>query len=92
MALSPRIASSIGDALLESLDATERLGADLEELRHSVAQGTSAKADFLSNISHELRTPVTVAKGIAYVLNNPSIGEEERDGVPRRAPGVRSTS
>ena len=78
VALSPRIASSIGDALLESLDATERLGADLEELRHSVAQGTSAKADFLSNISHELRTPVTVAKGIAYVLNNPSIGEDER--------------
>jgi signal transduction histidine kinase len=77
-ALSPRIARSIGDALLGSLDAAERLGADLEELRHSVAQGTSAKADFLSNISHELRTPVTVAKGIAYVLNNPSIGEDER--------------
>lgn len=78
VALSPRIARSIGDALLGSLDAAERLGADLEELRHSVAQGTSAKADFLSNISHELRTPVTVAKGIAYVLNNPSIGEDER--------------
>ena len=43
-----------------------------------VSQGTSAKADFLSNISHELRTPVTVAKGIAYVLRNPSVPDEER--------------
>ncbi|MEZ0233523.1 MAG: ATP-binding protein [Actinomycetota bacterium] len=78
VSLSPRIARAIGDALIGSIDATERLGAELEGLRDSVAQGTSAKADFLSNISHELRTPVTVAKGIAYVLNNPSIGEDER--------------
>ena len=49
-----------------------------EELRHSISQGTTAKADFLSNISHELRTPVTVAKGIAYVLRNPAVGEDER--------------
>ncbi len=78
VALSPRVAHSIGSALIESIGATERLGEELEDLRHSVAQGTSAKADFLSNISHELRTPVTVAKGIAYVLRNPSIDEDER--------------
>jgi signal transduction histidine kinase len=78
VSLSARIARSLGDALIGSIDTTERLGAELEGLRDSVAQGTSAKADFLSNISHELRTPVTVAKGIAYVLNNPSIGEDER--------------
>jgi signal transduction histidine kinase len=74
VAFSPRIAHTLVDALGE----TEHLRTDLEDLRHSVSQGTSAKADFLSNISHELRTPVTVAKGIAYVLRNPSIGEDER--------------
>ena len=35
------------------------------------------RAQFLANISHELRTPVTVAKGIAHVLQQP---ERERGG------------
>ncbi|CAN5748985.1 hypothetical protein BH18ACT17_BH18ACT17_11280 [soil metagenome] len=78
VSLSLRLGRTLADALVESLGSTERLGRELDDLRRSVLQGTSAKADFLSNISHELRTPVTVAKGIAYVLRNPSVGDEER--------------
>ena len=39
---------------------------------------TTAKADFIANVSHELGRPVTIAKGIAYVLRNPDLGEGER--------------
>jgi two-component system, OmpR family, sensor histidine kinase KdpD len=78
IAVSPRVADSLAASLGDSIASTERLGAELAELRDSISQGTSAKADFLSNISHELRTPVTVAKGIAYVLRNPAVGEDER--------------
>ena len=77
--LSPVVATSFGSEVTRLVASERALAAELEEVRSSVTQGTSAKADFLANISHELRTPVTVAKGIAYVLRNPSVPEGERD-------------
>lgn len=78
VAFSPRVALELGVALSDRLAEANALRDKLSDLRDSVSQGTTAKADFLSNISHELRTPVTVAKGIAYVLRNPSVGDAER--------------
>ena len=77
--LSPVVASGFGTEVGRAVADEKRLRAELEELSSSVTQGTSAKADFLANISHELRTPVTVAKGIAYVLRNPAVPDEERE-------------
>src|SRR2546427_774149 len=51
---------------------------EVADLTTTLEEGTAAKADFLANISHELRTPVTVAKGIAYVLRNPAVADDER--------------
>jgi signal transduction histidine kinase len=75
-------ASAAAPLALEITTAVARvreLEEELVALRDDVSQGTTAKADFLANISHELRTPVTVAKGIAYVLRNPSVPEAERE-------------
>jgi signal transduction histidine kinase len=77
--LSPGVAAGFGRQVGDTLERVARLEAELEELRSQVSQGTTSKADFLANISHELRTPVTVAKGIAYVLRNPTVPEQERE-------------
>ena len=77
--LSPIVATAFGSEVARLVASERTLATELEEIRSSVTQGTSAKADFLANISHELRTPVTVAKGIAYVLRNPAVPEGERD-------------
>ncbi|MDP9185079.1 MAG: hybrid sensor histidine kinase/response regulator [Actinomycetota bacterium] len=77
--LSPVVATGFGSEVARTVAGERAIRAELEELRASVNQGTSAKADFLANISHELRTPVTVAKGIAYVLRNPAVPPQERD-------------
>jgi len=77
--LSPGVASRVAERLSTEARQRAELEATLSEVSAHLETLTSAKADFLANISHELRTPVTVAKGIAYVLKNRGIPEEEQD-------------
>ncbi|MEX0754153.1 MAG: HAMP domain-containing sensor histidine kinase [Actinomycetota bacterium] len=78
IALSPSVSSMLAEqqarARLRELELEDTLARSVGELE----QMTTAKAEFLANISHELRTPVTVAKGIAHVLANRDVPEEAR--------------
>jgi signal transduction histidine kinase len=76
--LSGQVAGLLSSELSRAVNRSRELEAELLTVRDDVAKGSTAKADFLSNISHELRTPVTVAKGIAYVLKNPAVPDEEK--------------
>lgn len=78
VALSHRVGSQLADRLVDESRQRRDLEIALGEVSDRLESLTTAKADFLANISHELRTPVTVAKGIAYVLKNRGIPDEER--------------
>ncbi|HZN42278.1 MAG TPA: HAMP domain-containing sensor histidine kinase, partial [Actinomycetota bacterium] len=73
-----QVAGLLSSELARAVNRSRELEDELVALREDVAKGSTAKADFLANISHELRTPVTVAKGIAYVLKNPAVPDDER--------------
>ena len=78
VALSHRVGLQLGERLVGESTQRRDLEIALGEVSERLESLTNAKADFLANISHELRTPVTVAKGIAYVLKNRGLPEEEQ--------------
>jgi signal transduction histidine kinase len=76
--VSHRVATQLADRLVTESTQRRDLELALGEVSERLDSLTTAKADFLANISHELRTPVTVAKGIAYVLKNRGLPEDEQ--------------
>jgi signal transduction histidine kinase len=77
--LSHRVALQVAERFVAESSQRSQLEASLSETSEQLDRLTTAKAEFLANISHELRTPITVAKGIAYVLKNRGIPEEEQE-------------
>jgi len=77
--MSHRIGGQLAERLVAESTQRRELEETLGDVSAQLESLTTAKADFLANISHELRTPVTVAKGIAYVLKNRGIPEDELD-------------
>jgi signal transduction histidine kinase len=78
ISLSPDIADALSrreaQARLHELELEDALSLSAGELDGV----TTAKAEFLSNISHELRTPVTVAKGISHIIAKRDVAQPER--------------
>lgn len=80
-ALQERIASGVaklGSLALENAHLVEQLRA-----------ATAAKSEFVSTISHELRTPISVIVGYTDMLSDDALSDEERRGIVQR---VRRTS
>lgn len=79
--LQQRIASGLaklGSLALDNAHLVEQLRA-----------ATAAKSEFVSTISHELRTPISVIVGYADMLADESLPTDERRGIVQR---VRRTS
>jgi two-component system, sensor histidine kinase and response regulator len=69
-----------GDRLLTYFDITETAKRQklLEEARISADAANRAKSDFLANMSHELRTPMNGVIGMASLLIDTKLDEDQR--------------
>ena len=54
-----------------------------EHARHEAESLSRARAEFLANMSHEIRTPLNAVIGLAYLLQQSTLGHRETEYVQR---------
>jgi PAS domain S-box-containing protein len=86
-----RVALADGDATLvfaQDISAQKRAEAELTLARDAAERAGRAKADFLADMSHEIRSPLNAILGLAYLLERMRLEDDARDTVRRiRAAG-----
>ena len=70
------LGSQLGQVILR-----QRAEEDLQRAKASAESANRAKSEFLTTMSHEMRTPMNAILGMADLLSESSLGEEQRDYV-----------
>jgi PAS domain S-box-containing protein len=67
------IGSQLGQVIIR-----QRAEEDLQRAKASAESANRAKSEFLTTMSHEMRTPMNAILGMADLLSGSSLGEEQR--------------
>lgn len=70
---------SLNAELTQNIERLNSLNAELTDAKINAENADKIKTDFITNISHEIHTPVTAINGFIQLLTEPSISKEERE-------------
>jgi signal transduction histidine kinase/CheY-like chemotaxis protein len=82
LAILGHIGAQLGQVIIR-----QRADDDLQRAKGFAESANRAKSEFLTTMSHEMRTPMNAILGMADLLSESSLGQEQRDyvGVFQRA-------
>src|SRR2546423_47885 len=75
--IAPMVAAGLAERFTESIHHQAELSRALEQSTKRLQAIESAKEAFIANVNRELRTPLTIVRGIAHLLKNGTLSEED---------------
>ena len=85
--IAPMVAAGLAERFTESIHHQAELSRALEQSTKRLQAIESAKEAFIANVNRELRTPLTIVRGIAHLLKNGTLSEEDESQFVERIEG-----
>jgi signal transduction histidine kinase len=84
LVMSPRVAAELTTRFTDSIQRESELTKALAETTMQLQEVAGSKDQFVANVNHELRTPVTIVKGIAHLLKSGRLSHEDQEQFVKR--------
>jgi signal transduction histidine kinase len=79
LVIAPKIAAQLMPRFAHAIQRESDLTRTLGETTMRLQEVVGTKDQFIANVNHELRTPVTIVKGIAHLLKSGRLTENDQE-------------